>query len=93
MCLQTELAIEDNFLGTAVAAFGFDNALGHQKHAPDALSAHHMPKFSRVWPGKKGEMQNVTWTLPNGQPQDFHFPDSHPDMPGWFKGMKLIIEE
>ena len=34
LCKQTERAIElfeDNFPGTAVAAFGFNNAPGHQK--------------------------------------------------------------
>lgn len=26
-------------------------------------------------------------------PQDFYFPDDHPTMPGWFKGMEAIIRE
>ena len=30
--------------------------------------------------------------LTNG-PQPFYFPDNHPTMPGWFKGMKEIIRE
>jgi hypothetical protein len=32
-------------------------------------------------------------TLPNGQPQPFYFPDDHDSMPGWFKGMEIIIHE
>lgn len=32
-------------------------------------------------------------TLPNGQPQLFYLPADHPDMPGWFKGMEVIICE
>ncbi|KAF8587995.1 hypothetical protein K439DRAFT_1645670 [Ramaria rubella] len=78
LCSQIELAIElfeDNFPGTAVAAFGFDNAPGHQKSRYFGL-------------GKRGN------------PQDFYFPDTHPDMPvgaltyaHCCKGMKLIIEE
>ena len=32
-------------------------------------------------------------TLPNGQPQSFYFPEDHPSMPGWFKGMEVIIRE
>ncbi|KAF8582984.1 hypothetical protein K439DRAFT_1647402 [Ramaria rubella] len=87
-CKQTELAIElfeDNFPGTAVAAFGFNNAPGHQKRADDALSAHHMPKFQKIWLGGKG-------TLPSGEPQSFYFSDNHPTMTGWFKGMKIIIK-
>jgi hypothetical protein len=32
-------------------------------------------------------------TLPNGMPQPFYFPESHPSMPGWFKGMEVIIRE
>jgi hypothetical protein len=32
-------------------------------------------------------------TLPNGDPQSFYFPEEHPSMPGWFKGMEVIIRE
>ena len=32
-------------------------------------------------------------TLLDGTPQDFYFPDSHPEHPGWFKGMEVIIRE
>jgi hypothetical protein len=32
-------------------------------------------------------------TLPNGEPQSFYFPEDHPSMPGWFKGMEAIIRE
>ena len=28
-----------------------------------------------------------------GEPQCFYFPDDHPTMPGWFKGMEQIIQE
>jgi hypothetical protein len=31
--------------------------------------------------------------LLNGDVQPFYFPDNHPSMPGWFKGMKQIIRE
>ena len=31
--------------------------------------------------------------LPNGEPQDLYFPEDHTDMPGFFKGMKKILEE
>ena len=31
--------------------------------------------------------------LPNGLEHDFYFPDTHPTMPGWFKGMEMIIQE
>jgi hypothetical protein len=32
-------------------------------------------------------------TLPSGEPQFFYFPEDHPTMPGWFKGMETIIRE
>jgi hypothetical protein len=32
-------------------------------------------------------------TLPNRQPQLFYFPEDHPSMPSWFKGMELLIRE
>ena len=31
--------------------------------------------------------------LPTGEAQSFYFPDEHPTMPGWFKGMEVIIRE
>jgi len=31
--------------------------------------------------------------LPSGDIQQFYFPDDHPFMPGWFKGMEQIIKE
>ena len=34
-----------------------------------------------------------TGTLPNGEPQSFYFAEDHPSMPGWFKGMEVIIRE
>jgi hypothetical protein len=32
-------------------------------------------------------------TLPTGEIQSFYFPPDHPTMPGWFKGMEVIIHE
>ena len=32
-------------------------------------------------------------TLPTGEPQSFYFPETHPSMPGWFKGMEQILRE
>ncbi|KIJ33510.1 hypothetical protein M422DRAFT_264441 [Sphaerobolus stellatus SS14] len=51
ICAQTELAIElfeDNFPGTAVTLFAFDNALSHQKRAADGLSSLKMLKISEA---------------------------------------------
>jgi len=30
--------------------------------------------------------------LPNGEPQLFYFPEDHPSMPSWFKGMEIVID-
>jgi hypothetical protein len=32
-------------------------------------------------------------TMPNGETQSFYFDNNHPTMPGWFKGMEVIIRE
>ena len=32
-------------------------------------------------------------TLPNSEHQSFYFSEDHPSMPGWFKGMEIIIRE
>jgi len=96
LCQQIELAIElfeDNYPGNAIAAFGFDNAPGHQKCADDALSARFMPKFLKHWWGKNGKCQMRNGVLPNGEPQTFYFTDDHPQFPGFFKGMAKILEE
>lgn len=82
--------------GFAIGLWLFDNAPGHQKRAPDALSARYMPKGpSETWkpkggvrmrPGKFFEGQEEVY-------QDFYYPEDHPVMPGWFKGMEQIIRE
>ncbi|TFK18059.1 hypothetical protein FA15DRAFT_604020 [Coprinopsis marcescibilis] len=80
------------------ALFLFDNAPSHQKWAPDALSAHQMVKQTHAsWRHHKGgpKMRSTMFTWPDGQAvhQDFYFPDDHPTMPRWFKGMEIIIRE
>jgi len=52
-----------------------------------------MPKFPKRWLGKHGWCKMREGTLPNGAPHNFYYPENHPDMPGWFKGMKVILEE
>ncbi|KIJ43044.1 hypothetical protein M422DRAFT_170411, partial [Sphaerobolus stellatus SS14] len=71
----------------------FDNAPGHQKRADDALSARYMPKFPKPWWGKKGLCKMRNGKLPSSDPQDFYYPDDHPQYPGYFKGMAKILEE
>ena len=81
--------------GFATGLFIFDNALSHQKRAPDALSARKMPKNpSKDWSPKKDgpKMRNGKFG-PSSTSQDFYFPENHPTMPGWFKGMEIIIRE
>jgi len=76
----------------ATGLFLFDNALSHQKHTDDALSSQKMPKGpNNGWTHKGGaRMRNGTFC---GQTQEFYFPEDHPTMPGWFKGMEVIIKE
>ena len=79
----------------ATGLFMFDNAPSHQRRAPDALSARNMPKFpNKHWVKAKGgpKMQNG-WFNSEKTPQSFYFPEDHATMPGWFKGMELIIKE
>jgi len=82
LCRWTELDIEifkDHFPGTAVAAFGFDNAPGYQKQTHDALSAHYMPKFPKKWLGRSGKCRMWHGIISNGEAQDFYFLDNHPE--------------
>src|SRR5882724_13461947 len=52
-----------------------------------------MPKFPKCWLGKNGKCKMCSGVIPNGEPQDLYFLEDHPDMPGFFKGMKKILEE
>ena len=52
-----------------------------------------MPKNpSNGWTHQKGgaNMRNISF---NGETQAFYYPDDHPTMLGWFKGMDIIIKE
>jgi len=93
---QVETAIdifEAKTNGFVTALFLFDNAPSHQKRAPDALSAWKMPKGpSNSWTHHK-DGPKMCSTIQNGIPQDLYFPDTHPTMPGWFKGMEVIVRE
>ena len=54
-----------------------------------------MPKgVHATWQHQKdGPKMRSTTFGPNNTPQDLYFPDDHPMMPGWFKGMENIIKE
>jgi hypothetical protein len=80
--------------GFVTGLFMFDNAPSHQKRAPNALSARHMVKApTKDWTPHKGGPWMRDGTFSDGRKQPFYFPNNHPEMPGWFKGMELIIRE
>jgi hypothetical protein len=49
--------------------------------------------LKKGWTHHAGGPRMRCGRLPNGDPQSFYFPDDHPSMPGWFKGMEQIIKE
>ena len=79
----------------ATGLFLFDNAPSHQRQAPDACSACKMPKGPHAtwWHHKDGPKMRSTNFGVDNTPQDLYFADNHPMMPGWFKGMEIIIRE
>ena len=81
--------------GFATGLFLFDNAPNHQKRAPDALSARKMPKNPHpTWTHhKEGPKKRTMQSGEDQRIQDLYFDDDHPTMPGWFKGMEVIIRE
>lgn len=95
---QVENAIdifESKTNGFATGLFLFDNAPSHQRRVPDALSARKMPKNPRpIWQHHKDgpKMRSTKFGVDN-TPQDLYFTNDHPTMPGWFKGMEIIIRE
>jgi hypothetical protein len=94
---QVDLAIdifESKTNGTATGLFLFDNAPSHQKRSPDALSARKMVKGPSLnWTRQKGGPHMRPGTFADGTPQYLYFPEDHPEYPGWFKGMEVIIRE
>jgi hypothetical protein len=95
LLIQVDRAIdifEAKTNGVAVALFLFDNAPSHQKRAADALSARKMVKNPKEgWTHHPGGSRMRNGKLPDGETQDLYFPDDHPTMPGWFKGMEQIL--
>lgn len=86
--------LEDHFpLGQVTGLFLFDNATTHQKRSPNALSARYMPLSCKIWNGKKGTTQMHNGILPNGDPQEFYWPNNHEKYPQYFKGMRQLLEE
>jgi hypothetical protein len=81
--------------GFATGLFLFDNTPSHQKRAPDALSARKMPKNPHpTWTHhKEGPKMRTTRFGEDQKIQDLYFDHDHPTMPGWFKGMEVIIRE
>jgi len=94
---QVEKAVaifESKTNGTATVLFMFNNAPSHQCRAPDALSARHMVKGPHpTWTHHKGGLKMHPARFSDGSPQNLYYPENHPTMPGWFKGMQRIIEE
>jgi hypothetical protein len=95
---QVDMAIdifEGKTNGFATGLFLFDNAPSHQKRAPDALSARKMPKNPHpTWTHhKEGPKMRTTRFGEDQRIQQLYFDHDHPTMPGWFKGMEIIIRE
>ncbi|KAL1669056.1 hypothetical protein GGF50DRAFT_44924 [Schizophyllum commune] len=97
---------EERTRGFAQGLFLFDNAPSHQKRAPDALSARKMPKDPRsfqltflntgphaTWTHNNGPRMRDGYYGRNKTRQPLYYPEDHPTMPGWFKGMEQIIRE
>ena len=85
---------EDKTHGFKRALFLFDNATSHQKRGPDAPSARKMVKNPKSgWTPRPGGPKMRDSVLPDGSIQSFYFTDDHLTMPGWFKGMKVVLEE
>jgi len=83
---------ESRTKGFTTGLFIFDNA----KRSDNALSARKMPKNPlNGWTHRKGgaNMRNGSFNARDSETQAFYYPDDHPTMPGWFKGMEIIIKE
>jgi hypothetical protein len=61
--------------------------------APSAMVLTSLTGPREAWAHHPNGSRMRSGTLPNGEPQAFYFPEDHPSMPGWFKGMEIIIRE
>lgn len=72
----------------------YDNATTHLRRPADGLTAYKMVlRPHATWTAKKDGPKMRAGTLPDGTRQELYFPDDHPTHPGWFKGMRQILEE
>ena len=62
---------------------------GHPLFAPSPTDSLTGPKEG--WTPHSNGPRMRSGTLPNGEPHSFYFPEDHPSMPGWFKGMEVIV--
>ena len=61
---------------------------------PDAPSARKMRKSPKLdWTSRPGGPKMRDTVLADGSIQSFYYPEDHPTMPGWFKGMQAVLEE
>ena len=99
---QTDMAIdifEGKTNGFVQGLFLFDNAPSHQKRAPNALYARKIPKGPHpTWTLHKEGLKMCMTQFASGEDQleriqDLYFNHNHPTMPGWFKGMEIIIRK
>ena len=68
--------------------------MSHQKWALDTPSARKMVKNLKLcWTPCLGGPKMWDSVLPDGSIQSFYFANDHPTMTGWFKGMKVVLEE
>jgi hypothetical protein len=80
--------------GFYTGLFLFDNAPSHQRRPADGLSARKMTKNpNENWCPKQAGIRMRNGELPDGREQEMYFPADHPEMPGWFKGMEIILRE
>lgn len=84
--------------------FVYDNATTHGKRALDAPSARKMPlnisaparNFGVAYKDEDGQKQWIRManaTHHDGTPHELYFSDDHPQYPGRFKGMRVLINE
>ena len=79
--------------------FAYNNATIHTCRRPSALSAKDMqlnpnPNFLMIkGADRKKKIRMDDATFADGEKQSLYYPDDHPTYPGWFKGMKVLIQE
>jgi hypothetical protein len=93
VCFSSTMHLATRSVRTTQFQLGGWSKVRAQAVIPQMLYSHCPPAPKEGWTHRTGGARMRSGTLPTGKSQSFYFPEDHPSMPGWFKGMEQILRE